>query len=628
MAGNVLTPLQLIAGSGLLQNQGLTVSPALSAAIAAYTATPLMQAYLSAQALYPAISTLGAGTVPALSNSVPAAYSALGTQMTTVISGQANADFGSGDISKFIQALNLVLAYIESTNIFINSAVNSQTYLSNTFGSTNDMITGDVTTINLATRTFGQDMLNLGTLIDLSALEKLGSPLALIQSVVRTTGNIPVLSFLLLAEGVPQDVVVNLTDPTISVSDAVQKLMYQAMTKVTGNDLSQILKILGVTTKNLETMADLLNPVKTFPNSFQSLTVTTSNGVRAIYTNATGSVNTNLVAELPSYVQVAYSRLEQIIPADQALANKALSVAFGQINGISTINLPQFAAAVYNLQTTKDLPLLTALQQAVPSSVANYYTSTLAVGGGTNGDIRVVDVIGLAAGWQATDDFLRTVAIFETMNLTTLTTIYQTMTNVLDGTYGDTQAGPLVIPGGLPGAGTYTGTEIDPGPPPVYDPTAEQNAMAVLIPLALAEIINLQNTYPTQTTELNTLWTAMAQQVVGEDNLQAVIKLNYADLTPNDRSTIYGFIYSLPGYSDQTQQGGMAWFLEAMADLTTLSGQAIVGCLRQGRNETALNASGIFTNTKIPSDPNPPPPQAELLPSTYTEAEAENLVIK
>jgi hypothetical protein len=43
---------------------------------------------------------------------------------------------------------------------------------------------------------------------------------------------------------------------------------------------------------------------------------------------------------------IAFDRLQQIIPADQALANKALSVALGQINGISQVNLPTFARAV------------------------------------------------------------------------------------------------------------------------------------------------------------------------------------------------------------------------------------------------------------------------------------------
>jgi hypothetical protein len=302
MSGNTLTPLQLIAGASLLQNQGLTVSPSMTQAISAYSNTAVMTAFFSALALDSTLSTLAANSVPAFSNSLPGAYANLGVQMTTVINAQATTDFGSGDISQFAQALNIVEAYTQNTNLFINSAVNSQTYLGNTFTSTNDMITGDVTTINLATSTFGQDLVNLGGLIDLSDLGNLGSPLSLIQQIVELTGNIPVLSLLLLAEGVPEEIVLNLANPTISVADSVQRLIYQAMTKITGDNLVQILKVLRVTTLGIETMADLLNPVKLFPNSYQSLTVVTANGPRAIYVNASGAVNTNLEQELPAYV--------------------------------------------------------------------------------------------------------------------------------------------------------------------------------------------------------------------------------------------------------------------------------------------------------------------------------------
>jgi hypothetical protein len=330
---------------------------------------------------------------------------------------------------------------------------------------------------------------------------------------------------------------------------------------------------------------------------------------------------------------ITLNRLQQIIPSDQALANKALSVALGQINGISSINLPIFSAAIEQLETTKDLPLISALQQAVPPSVANYYTSTLAVGGGTNGDIRVVDVIGLAAGWVATDAFARTVEIYSTMDLTTLTTIYQTMSNALAGNYGDIAAGPLTIPGGLPCAGTYNGSLVppDPGPPPTpgyYDPTAISLAMTCLTNAATTEIMNLETAYPEQTTELNTLWNNMAQQVVQENTLQPIVGLDYNDLTANDRNSIYGFIYNLPSYGLQIEQGGMAWFVEAVADLSGLGGQAVVACLREGRNEVVLNSAGIYTNNKIPADASPPPPDAELIPSVYSESEAVDLVDK
>jgi hypothetical protein len=115
-------------------------------------------------------------------------------------------------------------------------------------------------------------------------------------------GTIPVLAVYLLAEGIPQEIVLNLGSATTSVTDSIQRLMYQAMTNVINQDLAQVLKVLKVTTGGINTMADLLNPVKIFPNSYQSLTVTTANGPRAIYLNNAGTVNSTLANELPAYV--------------------------------------------------------------------------------------------------------------------------------------------------------------------------------------------------------------------------------------------------------------------------------------------------------------------------------------
>ena len=83
--------------------------------------------------------------------------------------------------------------------------------------------------------------------------------------------------------------------------------MYTAMTNITGNDLKQILSVMKVTTAGITSMADLLNPVKLFPNSFSSLTVPTKHGSRGIYINSTGSVNQNLLTELPEYVMSSLS---------------------------------------------------------------------------------------------------------------------------------------------------------------------------------------------------------------------------------------------------------------------------------------------------------------------------------
>lgn len=313
MVTSVLTPLQLNSAAGLLQNQGIAINAEMITAISAYENTPLISPFLNtisvgstgnilSSNVIVSVETLAANTCPALSDSVPSAYSSLGTQMTNVIITEATVDICGGNPSKLIQAVNQADSYASQTSIFINSAVNSQTYLGSTFTTTNNTITGSVTNINLSTNAFGSDLANLGQLINLKNLNNLGSPLALVQQIYSIAGLIPILSASFIAVGIPQDVVFNLSNPNVTLVDSIQALMYRAMTQITGNDLNQILTLLKVTTVGITTMADLLNPVKLFPNSFQSLTAPTSNGPVAIYINSSGSVNTNLTTELPPYV--------------------------------------------------------------------------------------------------------------------------------------------------------------------------------------------------------------------------------------------------------------------------------------------------------------------------------------
>lgn len=313
-----LTPLQLNSAAGLLQNQGLSVNPALTASLSAYESIPAIstvRAVITTAATgnilnssnLSAVKSLGSSTCPALADSIPSAYPSLSSSnsdpgLSGVVRAQANTDIGNGDDSKFCQALAIAQGYASQTNVFINSAINSQSYMSVTFTTMNDMITGDITQVNYATQPFGRDLANLGKLIDLANLGDLGSPVTLIRRIQAVGGNVPVLAVYFLAAGVPQEIVANLNNPTTSFTDSVQKIMYDAMTKITGSDLQQVLDVLSVTTAGITTMADLLNPYKLFPNSYQSLTVNTSVGLRAIYVNEQGSVNSVLAEELPSYV--------------------------------------------------------------------------------------------------------------------------------------------------------------------------------------------------------------------------------------------------------------------------------------------------------------------------------------
>ena len=309
MAAGQLTALQLNVAAGLLQNQGISVNADLISAINSYESTALIAPLLDVVAssnitanVVSNVESLGANTCSALSNSVPVEYSDLGNQMTTVIHAQASLDICGNNASQLAQAVNQAEGYAGQTTVFVNSAINSQTYLGGTFTSMNNTITGDISSVNLATPAFGADLAKLGKLINLADLGNFGSPLGLVRQIYAVAGTVPILAVAFIEAGIDQEVVLNLTNPTVTVIDSAQRIMYQVMTQITGNELNQILNVLQVTTPGINTMADLLNPIKLFPNSFLSLTAPTADGPRAIYINASGAVNTELITQLPPYV--------------------------------------------------------------------------------------------------------------------------------------------------------------------------------------------------------------------------------------------------------------------------------------------------------------------------------------
>lgn len=314
---------------------------------------------------------------------------------------------------------------------------------------------------------------------------------------------------------------------------------------------------------------------------------------------------------------ITYERLNKIIPADQALACKAMSVSLQQIKNIDTLTLPQLAAAFVNTVTTKDLDQINALTTAVPPDVAQFYINNYATGTGSANTLVLTDFLGAAVGVTYIDQLTNVVTTINSLTsqgaLANLTTIYTRMENTVNGVYGNPVTGPVTIPAGY-GAGTYANADVALG-----------NA---LIPNAQIEIANIVSAYPTETTAMNTEFDTMAQKVISEHNNQILASIKIPDLTTTDRGPVMSFVEALPTYGFDKQQNGPVWFLEQVSDLTTLGGQAIVGCLREGQNNVILNNAGIGLDTGIPSDSSSPIPVANLIPATYTTAQAANLVVK
>lgn len=301
-----LSSVNLIAGAGIVGNVGgvaIAANADLSANISSYTSVNVVARFANIATSGYVNQNIVANIFPALVNAVPSAYQGnLGNgTMTSAISFQTNRLLGNGDLGKFEQVFSAAQAFVTQTNQLIWSTVNANTtqYLTS-YSTQNNLITGGLSDVSLALPDLGTDLSRLGLAINLNNLNGLGSPAALLKQIADVTNPTPALNTALLEAGIPNNVVGDLSNARWN--NRYQKLAYEAMTKITGEDLQQILILLRVTTPGLTTLADLLNPVKMFPLSYTTLTAPTSQGLRAIYINSTGNVNSKLETILPSSV--------------------------------------------------------------------------------------------------------------------------------------------------------------------------------------------------------------------------------------------------------------------------------------------------------------------------------------
>lgn len=332
----------MIAGSALSNNQGVAIATDFTNAISTYTNTTLLNPLFGAlgnssaanlsDATLLGLETMSANVCPALADNTPDTYApAIGnilgnadygnsiTGFTGVITNVGNTYLGSGNVTIFSQVFSGAQGYIDQTNAFINSAVNSQTYLGSTFTSMNSLISGNLTDVNLALPSFGYDLARLGFLIDPGNLGNFGLPSTVFRQLSTVTNLTPRITVALKQVGFTTNQIERITDPDATLTDTEEAKLYRAMLLVTDVALQQVCDILritlpvfGVTTTQpqnpgLVTMADLLNPVKIFPTSYPSLTVRTYNQnttseLRSIYLDATGNVNSKLTEYLPRYV--------------------------------------------------------------------------------------------------------------------------------------------------------------------------------------------------------------------------------------------------------------------------------------------------------------------------------------
>jgi hypothetical protein len=262
------------------------------------------------------------------------------------------------------------------------------------------------------------------------------------------------------------------------------------------------------------------------------------------------------------------------------------------------------------IETLKNLPALEAQTQPISDAVKNFYLNTFAGGSGPDGTYLITDFFGTAAGVPANEVLPGVVSILTARladgTLATLNAVYANMLGTVDGSFGDPITGPVTIPSG-PGTGMYTDAE---------------DAMTTLIPLAQTAISTAATAMGTDTATLNAAFSSMATHATQEviNQTKAAIDLN--NLAAGDQTSVLALITSIPSLGTDIAVGQAAQFFESIVDINSASGQAIVGAMREGRNQVQLDSVGINGYDIVPDVPETPPPTASLLGSSYQPGES------
>ena len=658
----IQSPLGINTLGAVLSNQGLAINPVAtqiigeSQSLATYTPGTivnntclnyLVQAIDEAYtigidtATYNNLISIGSSSIPALGDSKPSTYVytesnigplgnqpawgganyTAGNQATRygylrLIALQAYDEFNYNEslpeYKDFLNSIQVSQSYMNSQNSTIQTLQNSKTFLTGTYSNVNDLITGDISGVNLATLAFGKDLQNLGKSIDLTRISTFGLPSNLLLTLQKYSAITKSLSIALLSTGLTTFELKEILTGLVGVSKSQEQKLYQAFSIILGQDLFDILIPLNCKTQNLQSLLDLLNPIKLFPNSYQSLTVpvynltpttTNSKTYYLIYNNQ--GVNSQLnqpaianqigtitppgpppiIQSIPTNNQeIIYqsppvgfgSYLDSILPADIATAAGAFSFSMQQIKNITNVPIEKFAQVVSTLETTKDLSV-NGTSIPVDVSGTDAAIATIALGSGPYGTYTLSDFFGCMSSLP--------------YDWTQIQTLINELETNRAGTAGN--------------RGLYQIYEA------LYNAVLANNPSTPVGEAAIQTLIDEANTeiqsILTNTSEkaeiLNALWAITGTQLTTEQRARS--RALFPVPVPRDGSLTrfpesqLSFVDAIPSMASDTRPHMYAQTLEAIADLSTLGGQSMVGMLRETRNQARLSIVGIPLDNNI-----------------------------
>jgi len=321
-----------------------------------------------------------------------------------------------------------------------------------------------------------------------------------------------------------------------------------------------------------------------------------------------------------------YSQLRQIIPPDQALASKALQAGLQQVKNIFDTELPALAAATEGLESNVGLNDINNLTDPLPANVAAYFTDTLATGSGPQGLLLLTDVIGSVAGYNIVGAISNTTSILGNMTssgnftaLTNLTTgVYTVMEKCIAGDYTHEDGGDpepvtytVIIPGGLPGAGTY-------GPANTANAAVADAFSSGLNPAMVSVVGTIVAAHTSDVANTTANFNTVSNQLQIQDNNLTLAGVDFANLIPGLKP--WSLVYNLAPTGLEVVEGGPAYVLQSVANVNTQGGQAIISTMREARNQDRLGRAGMQTDITV-SDQYPEP-RADLGTTQYTVSQA------
>ena len=626
------TPLQLNALSGLMRSEGFRINPTAASFQGTWTPSSYTQGSITATSvLYdltralPLLRTLantatyrnaisiGSGVCPLLGNSRPSTFQQTypgasdpyppagypgnysgeptwsyitGWSGTAYTTAQRNTTGGDDYFSQGFFALIARQAYYEfwnlpsgnhylrlirsisqhknwrdQTNQIIASFKNTKGFLDNAYSNINDLTTADMSGLSLAFKYFGNDLIALGNTVNLADIEFFGQTDKFLLQLQTANALTDSLKLALLAQGLTTEELNNILITKTPATDAQRKKIYDALLLIKGVDLEEIKTITNCQTVNLETLADLINIRKMFPNSFNTITVprysidTISIKIYDfIYVN--GGVN----SRLPNHA--AY--LGTSLPLDIAIPAAAFSYSMQQIKNIRQMPFQKFAQVITQLEVTnKDLPLINN-DEGVPGSreAANEALALVALGSGNSNTYCMTDFMGAISGDQNNPIYA---------NIVTL--LFQLASPVLGVAY----------------LNIWNWTQLTPSDPDYLNNTVLQG----YIDAANAEIAAIAASNPALVNQLNFWYDQLGTQLTIEQRaivFSAPVPTQISE--DSNRTDFYQFVSNLETWAVETEFKEIARCIEAISDLDNLTGQSIVGVLREARNANRIGLIG------------------------------------